>query len=168
MLVSRICKETNHKTSTKEPINVAEKCFSVKHLTKTFLGISGPLSWIIYRNFTNNNNWVKPCIIHVSLYWDFCMWMLCAQYVCLFVWANFSVCVFWSRPLIDKLCFWVYNMKPKFLCFSSIFSSVLSYIFIRGRYRAITTSLVVLLLSEPSTGLWAINLISSSPISPPF
>lgn len=43
MLVSGIHWETRHVTSTEERINVAEKCFSVKHLAEKFLGISGSL-----------------------------------------------------------------------------------------------------------------------------
>ncbi len=93
MLVSGIRYETSHKTSTEERINVAEKCFSVKHLAKTFLGISGPLSWIIYRDFTNNNSQEKTCIIHVSLFWDSVLYVNALCSVCLLICACVSVCV---------------------------------------------------------------------------
>lgn len=40
MPVSGSCFETSHKTPTAKRINVADKCFCVKHPVKTFLGVS--------------------------------------------------------------------------------------------------------------------------------
>lgn len=104
MSVSGTCLETSHKTSTKEHINVAEKCCSVKHLAKTFLGISGQLAWIIYRNFTNNNCHVRTCIIHVSLYWDYVQYMnaVCSVFT--------HLCVYFSMPVFIYCIHSLYNV----------------------------------------------------------
>ena len=155
MLVSEIRFETSHKTSTEEHINVAEKCFSVKHLAKTFLGISRPLLWIIYRNFTNNNNQDKTCIIHVSLYWDCSVWESCVLCIFTDLYVHFCVCV-------QSVAFLF--LLTHYLCYKLITVVQLSAV----NCSAVLTSIVLLLSSTLSTALWAINLISFPPISPSF